>query len=51
MVFDVCGHMCVCKACFSMNKESNMCFMCNTSNNNAFLAENGEDEDDGGDSD
>ena len=51
MVFDLCGHMCICKACYSMNKNSLKCVMCNTMNKNAFIAEGGEDDDDDGDSD
>jgi ubiquitin-conjugating enzyme E2 J2 len=49
MVFDICGHMCICKACFSMNKSSNKCVMCNTVNKNAFIAEDGEVDGDGDD--
>lgn len=42
MVFDVCGHMCMCKSCFALTKGSTMCVMCNTYNKNAFLAQDGE---------
>jgi len=49
MVFDICGHMCICNACYKINKNSLKCVMCNTLNKNAFIAEGGED--DNGDSD
>jgi len=49
MVFDICGHMCVCKSCYSLNKGSKKCVMCNTTNYNAFIAKDvevdGDDDD------
>jgi hypothetical protein len=50
MVFDVCGHMCVCSTCLAITKKGKKCYMCNTMNYNAFIAEGGEDEDEDGDS-
>lgn len=46
MVFDICGHMCICKPCHGVNKSSNKCPMCNTMNKNAFIAIDGAGEDD-----
>jgi Zinc finger, C3HC4 type (RING finger) len=36
MVYDICGHMCICKKCHGVNKNSNKCPMCNTNNKNAY---------------
>lgn len=49
MVYDICGHMCVCKSCYGLNKGSNKCIVCNTNNKNAFIAvdnmpDDGDDE-------
>ena len=47
MVYDICGHMCVCKSCYGLNKESNKCIVCRTDNKNAFIAvDNMPDDDD-----
>jgi hypothetical protein len=46
MVYDMCGHMCICKACHGINRGSLKCPMCNTNNKNAFLATGGEADDD-----
>lgn len=45
MVFNICGHMCVCRPCHSLNKASNQCPVCNTKNTQAFVATEGGDED------
>jgi hypothetical protein len=41
MVFNLCGHMCICKSCHCVNKSSNKCPVCNTNNTQAFLATEG----------
>ena len=47
MVYNICGHMCICKSCHGLNKGSNKCVMCNTNNTQAFFAaEGGADDDD-----
>ena len=47
MVYNMCGHMCICKGCYSHMKGTNKCQMCNTNNTQAFLAtEGGADDDD-----
>jgi hypothetical protein len=51
MVYDICGHMCICKSCYGLNKESKKCVMCNTTNKNAFLALDGEVDGDNEDDD
>ena len=49
MVYDICGHMCVCKSCYGLNNGSNKCIVCRTDNKNAFIAvdnrpDDGDDE-------
>jgi len=46
LVFDICGHMCVCGPCHRINKGSNKCPMCNTNNKNAFEVKEGAPEGD-----
>ena len=46
MVFDICGHMCICKSCYGLNKSSTKCPMCNTQNVNAFVATDGDGDGD-----
>lgn len=49
LVFDICGHMCLCKSCHSLSKGNNKCPMCNTNNKNAYPVKDGpvdEDDDD-----
>ena len=45
MVFNICGHMCVCKPCFTRNKSATKCVMCNTQNTQAYIATDGGDDD------
>jgi hypothetical protein len=46
MVFDLCGHMCICKSCIALNNGSKVCPMCNTKNLNAYIATEGTADDD-----
>lgn len=46
LVFDICGHLCVCGACHKLSKGSNKCPMCNTNNKNAYAVKDVEPEDD-----
>ena len=46
LVFDICGHLCICGGCHKVNKGSNKCPMCNTNNKNAYAVKDVEPEDD-----
>jgi hypothetical protein len=49
LVFNLCGHICICDKCHVVNKSSNKCPMCNTNNTCAYSVKDekpGDDDDD-----